>query len=127
MLRKGIEKYNNAEATDSRYGVDGVTGKYITSQDDINLHHIVPKKYGGSNDCSNLLVVTFATHKLIHANNPDKIIKWLEKADVKLKDLPALNYYRKKAHTKPISQMFYKRYEVRKDIEKQKENIKKAA
>lgn len=84
-------------------GMCGIT-KQTLSILDMEVHHILPKEQGGADNYSNLILVTRAAHKLIHATQKDtinhyiSIIGKLSKAQIN-----KLNKLRNIAGNEPIS------------------------
>ncbi|MBV4416476.1 HNH endonuclease signature motif containing protein [Clostridium tyrobutyricum] len=61
----------------------------------MEIHHKIPKKMGGKDKYDNLIFVTANIHKLIHANTPEVIEKYLQQCkEVKI-NLKLLNQLRK--------------------------------
>ena len=58
-------------------GKCAVTRESFTSTAEIYCHHKIPKSQGGTDEYSNLILVTATVHKLIHATNADIIQKYL--------------------------------------------------
>lgn len=83
----------------SRYsGQNGrcyISGEPLTIGN-MELHHIKPKKYGGSDNYKNLILVTYKIHKLIHATKDKTIHRYLEHQNFDDKSLAKLNKFRSK-------------------------------
>ncbi len=108
MMKQKIWKDCTVEYYDNRislyamqYGKCAVTGEMITA-DQIHCHHKIPKRYGGTDAYTNLIIVSKAIHALIHATNEDVIN--LHKHCIKDKGmLGKLNTLRILANNKPIT------------------------
>ncbi len=61
---------------------------------DIVVHHILPRARGGKDNYANLVLVTGAVHRLIHATDPEIIEKYLEKLECCNLDMHKLNKLR---------------------------------
>jgi len=48
----------------------------ITLNEDMQVHHIKPKRDGGTDEYKNLTIVSYEIHKLIHATELDTIKKY---------------------------------------------------
>ena len=57
----------------AQHGKCAITGKHL-EKDEIHCHHKTPKKLGGTDEYSNLILLHVETHKLIHAST-DKTIR----------------------------------------------------
>lgn len=101
--KKEIDRIENVtiENPQKVYGKCAVTGEMITA-DQIHCHHKIPKRYGGTDAYTNLIIVSKAIHALIHATNEDVIN--LHKHCIKDKGmLEKLNTLRILANNKPIT------------------------
>lgn len=83
-------------------GKDPITGEALEI-DDFHTHHIVPRKDGGQDEFKNLIIISQATHRLIHATNKNIIKKRLEELHLDDNQLKKLNLYRKKANNFEIN------------------------
>ena len=70
---------------------------------DIRCHHKVPLENGGTDEYSNLVLVTEAVHILIHATLEETIQKYLKELQLNKKQLEKLNKLRKLAGTPVIA------------------------
>lgn len=68
----------------------------------MECHHKKPRKLGGDDKYSNLVLVTKEVHKLIHATNMDTIIKYLQLINPDNAQLRELNKLRSKAKMEEI-------------------------
>lgn len=76
-----------------------ITGKPLEIGD-IECHHKKPRKDGGSDSYRNLILLTYNTHKLVHATEGETIEKYLNrvgKQNLDEKTLSKLNKFRSKA------------------------------
>ena len=74
---------------------------------DMEVHHITPKKFGGTDNYNNLVIVTKTVHKLIHATLKDTINHYLSViGKINKTQLNKLNKLRKEAGNEPISTEF---------------------
>ena len=97
--------YNNTiEFADNRislfsaqYGKCAVTGIEFGHISEIRCHHKIPKEYGGSDQYTNLILVTQDVHTLIHATDKDIIKKYLDVLKLDKTQLKRLNNLRKLA------------------------------
>ena len=108
-LMKNSSPDRSVEYTDNRislfsaqWGKCAVTGKEFTCSEEIHCHHIIPKKYGGSDKYSNLMLVLNSVHILIHAVTPETINKYLSILKPDKSTLNKINILREKAHNSPI-------------------------
>lgn len=62
----------------------------------LEVHHIKPRKDGGTDEYKNLVLVTYGVHKLIHATNPETISEYLELLNLNNDAIKKLNKFRKK-------------------------------
>lgn len=60
------------------------------------IHHIKPICEGGTDKYSNLIMITYEVHKLIHATDINIITKYLKMVKLSAKALEKLNFYRMK-------------------------------
>lgn len=68
---------------------------------EIHCHHKEAKCQGGKDNYENLVLVKDEVHKLIHANKESTILSYLEKLNLKSRQLKKLNYLRFRLN-KPI-------------------------
>ena len=78
VINQSIE-YNDNRISKyiAQKGICYVTGEPLILND-MELHHKKPKSLGGTDKYSNLVFVTKAVHKLIHATNEETIRKYLQ-------------------------------------------------
>lgn len=76
-------------------GKCALTGK-ILEVDDMEVHHIIPKRLRGTDEYRNLLYVSYNVHKLIHASNANTIRRYLEEENLQENALKKLNVLREK-------------------------------
>ena len=75
-------------------GKCAVTKQFLTA-DTVHCHHIIPKKYGGSDSFNNLIIVHEWIHILIHATRKETIRTYLNMLKLNEKSLERLNKLRK--------------------------------
>lgn len=80
----------------AQQGKCAVSGVFL-EKDDVYCHHRTPKYLGGKDNYKNLVIISEAIHKLIHANNPDTIFKLLNGLNLNVKQIKKLNQLRKLA------------------------------
>ena len=68
--------------------------KEVLTLDDIHCHHKIPKKLGGLDNYSNLVIVSKNIHKLIHAVKTETIQRLLEVATLNKSALDKINKLR---------------------------------
>ena len=68
--------------------------KEILTLDEIHCHHKKPKKLGGLDTYSNLVIVNKNIHKLIHAVKAETIQRLLEVATLNKSELDKINKLR---------------------------------
>ena len=83
-------------------GKCAVTGQVLEFED-IHCHHIVPKHLGGGDGYANLVIVHAHVHRLIHAETPETIQKYLVTIQLDDKMLAKLNKLRQRAALEPIT------------------------
>ena len=76
-----------------------VTGQEFSSIEEIHCHHRIPKANGGTDEYSNLILVTEQAHKLIHATVDETTAKYLKQCSPEMKKL---NELRKEIGNKPL-------------------------
>lgn len=86
----------------AQYGTDAITGIPFITTEEIHCHHKIPRKYGGTDEYSNLILVSEDMHKLIHATEEEIIQKYLNNIKLNTKMLAKVNRLRKMAQLFPI-------------------------
>ena len=81
----------------TQFGKCAVTGEK-QQIGNIHCHHKRPKHLGGTDEYSNLTLVSEDVHRLIHATNPEVIRKYLQKLNLDSKQLRKLNKLRSLAN-----------------------------
>ena len=71
-------------------GKCAVTGEKFTAAEEMHCHHKIPKSKGGTDDYENLILVTAAVHKLIHAKKSKTVSKYLKNCKPDMKKLNVL-------------------------------------
>ena len=79
-----------------QYGKCAITGVDLQIGD-IHCHHIVHRSQGGTDRYDNLMLVTVAVHRLLHATNEGTIQNLLKSLNLTSKQKAKLNYYRENA------------------------------
>lgn len=103
VLDKTIEFADNRISLfAAQYGRCAITGIDLMPYD-IRCHHKVPLENGGTDEYSNLVLVTEAVHILIHATLEETIQKYLKELQLNKKQLEKLNKLRKLAGTPVIA------------------------
>lgn len=78
-----------------QYGKCAVS-KRVLEIGDIEVHHIKPRKDGGTDAYKNLIIVCKDVHKLIHATNPGTKAKYMARLKLDAIGLKKINKLRKK-------------------------------
>ncbi|MDD3833576.1 MAG: group II intron reverse transcriptase/maturase [Oscillospiraceae bacterium] len=86
----------------SQLGRCAVTKRTLEFED-IHCHHIIPKKYGGKDNYSNLIIVHKHVHMLLHAKTPETINAYLDLLKPNSKMLIKINKLRTQAELQEIS------------------------
>ena len=103
VLDKTIEFADNRISLfAAQYGRCAITGVDLMPYD-IRCHHKVPLENGGTDEYSNLALVTEAVHILIHSTLQETIQKHLKELQLNKKQLEKLNKLRKLAGTPEIA------------------------
>lgn len=103
VLDKTIEFADNRISLfAAQYGRCAITGGDLMPYD-IRCHHKTPLENGGTDEYSNLVLVTEAVHILIHATLQETIQKHLNELQLNKKQLEKLNKLRKMAGTPVIA------------------------
>lgn len=76
--------------------------KEILKAFNFHCHHIKPRKIGGDDSYSNLVIVTIGVHRLIHATNPDVISRLLKENAINEKQLAKINKLRQQCELEEI-------------------------
>jgi hypothetical protein len=76
-----------------QYGKCGVTGRLLQIGQ-MDCHHKTPKRLGGTDKYSNLLLVDRDVHELIHASENETIAAYLGKLSLRKNSLSKLNHLR---------------------------------
>jgi len=80
----------------AQLGTCAITGEPLQIGN-IHCHHRMPRENGGKDDYQNLIFVTEAVHKLIHAKDPNTVRKYEEMLQLSAKQRTKLNKLRKLA------------------------------
>ena len=79
----------------AQYGKDAITGIPFITTEEIHCHHITPKKLGGTDEYSNLILLHVKTHKLIHASTDKTIRECMDHLQLDKRALAQVNRLRK--------------------------------
>lgn len=100
LYGRSIEYANNRISLYfAQKGRCAVTGQEFSSIEEIHCHHKIPKANGGTDEYSNLILVTEQAHKLIHATVDETTAKYLKLCSPEMKKL---NELRKVIGNKPL-------------------------
>lgn len=69
--------------------------KQILKAFNFHCHHKIPRKLGGDDSYQNLIIVTVAVHRLIHATSQDIIIKLIRENAINAEQITKINKLRK--------------------------------
>ncbi|WP_291582753.1 group II intron reverse transcriptase/maturase [Clostridium sp. UBA6640] len=96
---KGMTTEYNDNRISLYVGQNGLCGitKNILETNNMEIHHIIPKEKGGSDEYKNLVYIIKPIHKLIHATTKEIIGKYMSILRPNKKQLEKINYYRLKA------------------------------
>ena len=84
-----------------QYGRCAVSGVELDIGD-IHCHHIIPLSMGGTDEYTNLVIISHDVHKLLHAKTPEIVFHYLHRIDLNEAKLKKLNKLREKASLPPI-------------------------
>lgn len=87
----------------AQWGKCAVTGYEFANVSEIHCHHILPRSLGGDDSYDNLILVSVAVHRLIHATTPDTIAKYKRILNLDREQMRKLNKFRKKAGLLPLT------------------------
>lgn len=100
--RRSIEYMDNRVSKyAAQYGKCAVTGKLLWI-DEIHCHHIKPRKFGGTDEYKNLVILSSDVHRLIHATDNEIINAYLNKIQLNKTMLNKINKFRKAAENAEI-------------------------
>lgn len=103
VLDKSIEFADNRISLfAAQYGRCAVSGTVLMPYD-IRCHHKVPLESGGTDQYTNLVLITETVHLLIHATAETTIQKYLQELQLNKKQLAKLNRLRELAGTPAIA------------------------
>ena len=94
VINRSVE-YNDNRITRyiAQQGNCAVTGRLLELFD-MELHHIMPTKLGGTDHYNNLVFIAKDIHKLIHATAPETINKYLHKLNLSETEIRKVNELR---------------------------------
>ena len=97
VLDKSIEYADNRISLfAAQYGRCAITGEELLPHN-VRCHHKLPLQKGGSDNYSNLTLVTEDVHILIHATNTETIQSYLKTLQLDKKQMKKLNHLRELA------------------------------
>ena len=101
-INGNIELHDNRISLYSgQQGKCAVTGEYFLNHHEIECHHILPKKFGGTDKYENLCLIKQEIHILIHATTQETIDRYITFIN-NPKSLRKLNILREKVGNDPI-------------------------
>ena len=102
VQKKSVE-YNDNRLSRyvGQYGRCAVSGVELAIGD-IHCHHIIPLGMGGTDEYSNLVIVSNDVHKLLHAKTPEVISYYSRLTNLNEAKFKKLNTLREKANLFPI-------------------------
>ncbi|ENZ5543058.1 HNH endonuclease [Enterococcus hirae] len=74
----------------------------ILTAQEVHCHHILPRRLGGSDEFSNLIVVHEWIHILIHANHQSTIEQYKKLLNLTKTQIEKVNKYREKCNLTKI-------------------------
>ena len=83
-------------------GKCAVSGLFLTAEE-VHCHHILPRRLGGGDDFSNLVIVHQWVHKLIHAKDERRIERYKKLLPLTKVQMEKLNKYREKCNLTKIN------------------------
>ncbi len=93
---------NRLSLFSAQRGKCAITQRVFMASQEIHCHHKTPKHLGGSDKYENLILVSEEVHRLIHANQPDTIEKYLKTLSLTKNEIIKLNKLRQMAGENPI-------------------------
>jgi group II intron reverse transcriptase/maturase len=87
----------------AQWGKCAVTGQEFRGAAEIHCHHIIPRGQGGDDKYANLVLLSEAVHKLIHAVTPEIINKYRSMLNLDKEQMAKLNKFREKAKRFPLT------------------------
>lgn len=93
---------NKLELFCDQNGKCAISGIKFARSKDVHCHHILPKKFGGNDDLSNLVLVHPLIHLLIHSTKQSTINKCIKYLKLDLKQINKVNYLRSMAKLSKI-------------------------
>lgn len=103
LYNQSIQYHDNRISLYSgQNGKCAVTGEFFNNASEIACHHIIPKKYGGTDEYHNLMLVKKEIHLLIHATDEDTIKKYMSTIKPNKDQMEKINKLRNLAKNKSI-------------------------
>ena len=93
---------NRISLFSAQRGKCAVTGIPFENIEDIHCHHITPKKFGGTDEYENLILIHKVIHILVHATQESTIEHYLKIINPNKKQISKINELRQKANRKTI-------------------------
>ena len=87
---------NRISLFSAQWGKCAVTGEPFQTLNEIHCHHKIPRNKGGTDKYGNLVLVSDAVHRLIHAVKEETIQKYLQMLKLNEEQLKKLNNLRNK-------------------------------
>ena len=81
----------------AQYGNNASETGEVIKMNRVHCHHIIPLKLGGNDNYSNLVIVDWFIHKLIHMTNTKKITQILRSFNLNKKQKDKLNLLRSRS------------------------------
>lgn len=88
---------NRISLFSAQWGKCAVTGKDFTNTAEIHCHHKIPRRKGGTDEYSNLVLITDQVHKLLHAVKDETVEKYKQICNLDADQMKGLNKLRKLA------------------------------
>lgn len=77
-----------------------------------DVHHLIPRSSGGTDEYKNLVLVNRKYHRLIHSNNTDEIKNLLQNTNLNERRMKRLDLYRTKAGNSSIAEILIRDSQV---------------
>ena len=107
VLDKSIEYADNRISLfAAQYGRCAITGEELLPHN-VRCHHKLPLQNGGTDNYSNLVLVTENVHALIHATKVETIQTYLKTLQLNKKQMKKLNHFRQLAGCQQSINDFY--------------------
>ncbi|OHW61221.1 group II intron-encoded protein LtrA [Andreesenia angusta] len=107
-LMKRVYMYNTVELSDNKLsvysaqkGICPITGEFLYAEE-VEIHHIKPRQYGGTDEFANLTAIHRDAHKLIHVIDKEAIDRYMKKLNLNVKQIERVNRYRRECNLTSI-------------------------